>query len=627
MRIALLTGLLLFLGACGGGSSDPTDTRRDPTDIIIDTEPPDAGNPDSGSPDAGKPDSGSPDAGKPDSGSPDAGKPDSGTPTGTRPSPSNPKWPALQTSISTYELRLSQADYQALYDHIPDPPSKKFQVKGQFLHDGRTYPVELSFRGRSTKTDPRIVKKSWDVRFDKEHRFEGKKNIELLAAWKDSGYLTEKLWYDMAASVGLRVPKARYVHVKLHIVQSNGSVVTKYEGVFTELESINKDFLEAHDFDEDGDLYRCGMHDCEMREPPRESYHEEWDKKTNEKEPWDGLWSFLEGVNRTPPHQFAAFAEQKLELEDYLTWMALDAFIANDIQGDSRSYLVYDREMGRWSYVPWDLNNAMSLYNRTNAVVQGVKGEHPLFSYSAYDPSVYELFVFRRDVLRIADMKPTYSTLTTRIYDDPALRARYLARLRLLLDTWFTEANIRPRVEAMHKLLAPFILPGKDGKTVDPYVSPAHAAQSVDYLRRFVVERHEWLNDHLQDIESLGSGPLVIDRVGRDASGAFWVQLYNRGSAPVSLNGLYLSGFTRVPTQWKLPALSVAPGQFVTFRQGGAGTERLGATMSAERPEVSLYGPDGQEALDLLWLAPLKPGEAYGREPRGAESFGVQPGP
>jgi spore coat protein H len=162
---------------------------------------------------------------------------------------------------------------------------------------------------------------------------------------------------------------------------------------------------------------------------------------------------------------------------------------------------------------------------------------------------------------------------------------------------------------------------------VDPYVSPEHAARSVDYLRRFVHERNEWLRRHLHDIEALGNGPLVIDRVGRDASGAFWVQLYNRGSAPVSLNGLYLSGHTRLTTQWRLPALAVAPGQVVTFRQGAAGAEGLGATMSPERLEVSLYAPDGMQALDLLWLAPLKPGEAYGRQPRGAESFGSQPGP
>ncbi|XHF15165.1 CotH kinase family protein [Archangium gephyra] len=501
-------------------------------------------------------------------------------------------------------------------------------MEGRFTHQGRSYPAVLSFRGRSTKTDPRVVKKSWDVRFEKkEERFEGKKNIELLATWKDGGYLTEKLWYDLAASVGLRVPDARYVHVKLHLVQDDGRVVTKYEGVFTELESINKDFLEAHGFDEDGDLYRCGMHDCELRQPPQEHYQERWDKKTNEKEPWDRLWSFLEGVNRTPPHRFSAFAQERLELEDYLTWLALETFIDNDLQGDSRSYLAYDRETAKWTYIPWDLNNALSLYNRTNAERQGVKEDHPLFSFTAYDPHVYELAEFRRTFPDMQDMKPGWSTLSTRLYDDPGLRARYVERLRKLLDTWFTEENIGPRVDAMHKLLAPFIMPGPDGKTVDPYISPAHAAGSSEHLHRFVRERRKWLLEHIQDIESLGSGALVIDRVGRDASGAFWVQLYNRGSVPVPVGGLHLSGFTRVPGQWTLPALTVEPGQAVTFRQGSTGTAHLGATLDADRPEVSLYAADGKTAMDLLWLAPLKPGEAYGRQPRGGESFGAQPGP
>jgi spore coat protein H len=617
MRPVLLLGLVL-LSACTSGALDTGNPNPPP-----DAERPSLETP----PDVGQPAPEVPtvvDAGVPDAGAPST---DAGTPSRAEPSPDRPRWPTPQAAVPTYELTLKQEDLQALHDHAKDPPSKEFRVKGRFTAEGRTYDVELGFRGRSTKTDPRITKKSWQVRFDPKERFEGQQRLELLAEWKDAGYLTEKLWYDLAASVGLRVPRARYAQVKLRIQQPGGAVLTKYEGVFTELESLTEDFLEAHGFDEDGDIYRCGMTDCELRPPPQEAHMEPWEKKTNEKQPWDRLWALLEGINRTPPHQFAAFAEQRLELDDYLTWLVVETFIANDLQGDSRSYLVYDRETGRWTYVPWDLNNALSLYNRTNAVIQGVKSSHPLLSFTAYDPKVYELQQHRRDDLGYKDMKPTYSTLSTRIYDDPELRARYVARLRGLLDTWLTEENLGPRVDAMHKLLAPFILPGQDGKTVDPYVSPEHAARSADYLRRFVRERRAWLLQHLRDLEAHGSGPLVVDRVGREASGAFWVQLYNRGSAPVSLEGLRLSGFTRVPGQWTLPALTVRPGQVVTFRQGAAGTERLGATMNPERPEVSLYAADEKTVMDLLWLAPLKPGEAYGRQPRGAESFGPQSSP
>ena len=547
--------------------------------------------------------------------------------TPPRPTPSAPRWPALQTTLPTYELTLRQEDYQALYDHLHDPPSKDFSVQGQFTLEGREYPAELSFRGRSTKTDPRIVKKSWDVKFDKSQRFQGKKNIELLASWKDSGYLTEKLWYDLAASLGVRASSARYAHVKLRLRQPDGTIVTRYEGVFTELESVNKDFLQAHGFDPEADLYRAGMHDGEMRPPPQEEYQEPWDKKTNESQPWTELWRLLDGLQKTPPHQFAAFAEQHLELEDYLTWLALETLIAHDLQGDTRSYLVFDPDTRKWTHVPWDLNNALSLYNRTNAVIQGVKRAHPLFSFTPYDPRVYKLADDRRVFPGMETMKPGWSTLSTRVYDDPVLRARYAARLRLLLDTWFTEENIGARVDAAHALLAPFITPGADGKTQDPYVSPDHVAHSVEYLHRFVRERRAWLLEHLRDIESHGSGALVIDRVGREATGGFWVQLYNRGTVPVALGGLQLSGFTRVPGQWTLPEGSLAPGQVLTLRQDAVGPGHLGASLDANAPELSLYAASGPLALDLLWLAPLQPGEAYGRTPRGAESFGPLTGP
>lgn len=56
------------------------------------------------------------------------------------------------------------------------------------------------------------------MRFPKQDRFlGGVKRLELLAAYKDAGYLTEKLWYDLAASVGLKVPRTHYVHLTLNL--------------------------------------------------------------------------------------------------------------------------------------------------------------------------------------------------------------------------------------------------------------------------------------------------------------------------------------------------------------------------------------------------------------------------
>ncbi|MCY1019741.1 CotH kinase family protein [Pyxidicoccus sp. MSG2] len=604
-RFALLAGLMLLLGACGSASSNPPTPDTPPDDSGRDERPgSDSGTPDAGAPDAGTSgeDAGR-DAGTADSGTPDSGTPDSGTPDAGPTKPLPPDWPALQTSIPEYRLTVAPEHLQALNDNIEN---RDYEVPASFAADGRTYAVDLSYRGRSTRYE---VKKPWQVHFDKADRFQGVKRIELLAAYKDGGYLTEKLWYDTAASVGLEVPRVRYVHLYL-----NG----RYEGVYVEVESITKDFLAAHGLDDDGDIYRCGMHDCELRPPPKQPYMEDWEKKTNEKEPWDRLWTFLDGLNRTPPDRFEAFARKNVELDDYITWMVLDAFIVNHTHQDARSYLVYSRETGRWTFVPWDLNNALSLYNRTTPHTnQGVKKDYPHPGFSGYDRKVYELYVHRRDDLGYTDMRPTWSTLTTRILKDPKLRAQYIRRMRELLDTRLTEEQLGARIDAMHALLAPFILPDGGGHVADPYVSPAHAAESANYLRRFVRERRAWLLAHLDALEKRGQGPLVIDRVGRGASGAWWVQLYNRGSEPVKLDGLRLSADTRVPFAPQLSPQTLAPGAYVTF----------GLPVDPARTEAGLFDAAGMMALDLWWFAPLAPGEAYGREPRGAESFRSQPGP
>ncbi len=591
----------LLLCACEGTSNPPLppeiSQRESPNDPpVVSPQLPDTGTPD---------DEPSPPDGEP----PDEGpsEPDGGT-------LAEPAWPALQSSLPTYALTVAPEHLAELEQHLQD---RDYEVPGQFTFQGRTWQVQVRYRGRSTRVEP---KKPWQLRFDKEDRFNGSKRLELLAAYKDGGYLTEKLWYDLAASLGLKVPRARYVHVTL-----NG----QYQGVYTELEAIDKAFLRAHGLDSDSDIYRCGMQDCELRPPPRESYMEPWEKRTNEDQPWDELWSFIDGVNHTPPHQFRAFAEREVALDDYLTWMVLDTFISNDYQLDARSYFIYERSREKWLFVPWDLNNSLALYSRKHELMQSVssRASRPSLGFTAYDPNVYDLVDFRRSWGEV-DMRPTWNTLMTRIVDDEVLRARYVARMQQLLDTWLTEENLGQRVDAMHRLLAPFILAGPDGRAQDPYVSPEHAARSDDFLRNFVRARRGWLLGHLGEIAAHGQGSLVIDRVGRDASGAWWVQLYNRGSEPQSLQGLYLSGVTREPTQWSLPAATVPPQGVVTLREGEPDAlSRLGALMNPQRPELSLYAADGRTPLDLLWLAPLAPGEAYGRHPRGAETFAPQTGP
>jgi spore coat protein H len=508
-------------------------------------------------------------------------------------SPARPVgWPALQDEVPAYQLWISEEHLALLEQRISD---RQLLVPARFGHDGRTWEVQVRYRGRHTRYLP---KRSFQVRFSAEDPFWGNvRRLELLASWKDGGLLTEKIAYDLAAAAGLRVPNVRHVNLDL-----NG----RYHGVMVEIEALKKAFLRAHDYDLDSDIYRCGMFDCELRTPPQEPHQQPWIKRTNEDESWDPLWRLLEFVNRTPPEQLAQTLEQHLELDDYLTWLAVDAAIANDTVGDSRSYLIREKRTKKWSYVPWDLNNARLLYNRTNSVDQWPKYKHPLMNFTLYDPIVYEL-ADKRLALGYQDMKPTWSTLNTRIVDDPVLRARLVEKIRWLLDTYFREEEVGPRAEAVAALIAPDL-------ARDPWVDPAFVARSADFIRWHVRIRRAWLLENLHILEARGTPPLRIRGLQLEASGAAMVELENPGGSPVRLGGMYLTGNARVPTQARLPTRSLGPGETVRLSErelssGSGGGFRLDPT----RPELAVFAEDGRTALDAVFLGPLGPGEGWKR--------------
>jgi spore coat protein H len=177
---------------------------------------------------------------------------------------------------------------------------------------------------------------------------------------------------------------------------------------------------------------------------------------------------------------------------------------------------------------------------------------------------------------------------------------------------------------------------GVDHKTGQrhSFVDPAFLA-SVDaegsstksawWLCQYVTERRRFLLEQLERVRTHGQTALKVNAVGRTAQGGFFVELHNAGGAPVSLEGLHLTGDPRRTTQWTLPAVSLPPGGTVRFTQGAEGLEGLGATLEAARPEVGLFAADGRTALDLLFLPPLQPGRGYTRAPSGSEHFAPLP--
>ena len=522
------------------------------------------------------------------------------------PSPVRGEYPAVQTRVPVVELRIAPADLARLDAN----PEADVTVPVVMVLDGVSAPGQVSYRGASTRTLPQ---KSFKVELDSGHDFADRDHFELLASWYDSGKLTEKFAVDLYTAMGLPVPTARYVRV---------SVNGQHAGLYVDMEHVGKDYVKAHGLEKGSAVYRCGHRNCELTLKPG-SYQTDFEKKTQEETGRADLDALLADINRSDDADFEARLERSVDVESYLGNLAADMLISNNYIEDSRSYWIHELGKDRWQYTPWDLNNAQMLSWRTWAPEDPPITNRWPQTFSLYDPWVQRLYEQRAG--ERVGQKPTWNVLNTRIWDRPALRARLIGKLKDALAGPFSEAKALAHVDALWAVAGPEM-------AKDPYASPAHVARARDFLRTYVIKRRAFLLDTLKTLEAHGAGPLVIHEVAAGSAG--YVELYNRGTVAVNLQGYELTNDLRTVTRPRLPAVTLAPGaklRLVADGNPSAGTLHLPFTLSSSSGgELGLFNgnklstsgkPLVHTPEDALYFGPLPTTQAYGRQTPGSEDF------
>ncbi len=514
--------------------------------------------------------------------------------------------PPVQASVPQYELIIPDKAMR-LFEADPWTPEQD----GLFKANGTTYRVQVRLRGASARFFP---KKSWNVKFEDGVRFEGRTSLNLVAEYADATLLAEKLALDLLEA--LRVPASKGTLVRLDV---NG----QYQGVFLEIEQVNKAFLRAHAFpDTDATIYRCGWKDCEFK-LVKVPYQGDWAKKTNASQPDDALWEMLAAINHTPEPRFVGELEKRFQLEHYLRAMVMDALMSNNFVEDSESYFIYDRAVAKWSYVPWDLNNVDARWWYPISVAdmsQSSKNmRHPLFTFTLTDAWVEKMYEQRKlETASYPGYLPVFSNLATRVVMNPVLRERLVDRLDKALAELFTSEVMDPHIDGLHALIEPHM-------REDPFMDHGRFAAGLAYLKRYVRERRAFI---LQELERHAQQrPTLMFEAVHPREG--WVEVGNRTESPLSLEGLVLTTQLRVslakspdhlPAQVRapigavLPALTVAPGQRVRLHAA-----QLGIQLPTEG-ELGLF--DGRSVVgvkDLLFYGDLGPGRRYERGAQGWE--------
>ena len=492
--------------------------------------------------------------------------------------------PPLQTSVPEYEL-LIDPQILAKFDADVNTPEQPATL----LHDGHHQSVMVRLRGQGSRL---WQKKSWHVKFPKGTHFDHRHVLNFLSEYRDQSMMADKLGYDLLAAMHVPAPVAQYARLWI-----NG----KFQGVFVDVEHVGGRFTKTHRFpDAQATIYRCPRNDCEMK-TSRAPFQSSWIKKSNLGESDDVLHDILDAINHTPEPDLLRTLEEKMELEIYLRDMANDALISMNITEGSGSYVIYDRRMGRWVYVPWDLNNSDLRWQTWQTAAAVPETRHPLFNFTLTDPWVEREY---QDNLRVNPGKqwtPVFSNLATRIAFHPELRGRALALIERALDEVFKPELLQPRFEAIQRLLAPHM-------AQDPYMQYDKWEQMPRYMRDYVTARAAFLRGEIARWRNYSPG-LVIEAFDPQQG---WVELRNRGTAGAGTQGLVLTTDLRRALTRNVPAVTLAAGERVRFTAA-----QLGLTF-APQGELGLF--DGQSvagAIDVHFYGKLAAGRHEARSEAG----------
>jgi len=258
--------------------------------------------------------------------------------------------PLYQIDIATEELVKLDAEIAKLDVFLED--DAKFWIPATFRANGETYDVEMHIRG-DRFNHWQFRKKSWRVKFKKDHLFRGMREISLIIP-EDRGWFAELFNSYRAEKLGLLQPPMRVVGVSL-----NGSKSLAY----IEVEHWTKEMLEKQGRPGDVNFYKTGG--------VQTSVFNGWDPIFDDMAYWgkftksvvsphdsyeelDALFSIMKPGAHTQPG-FRAQVDTLFDVQQLVRWYAHSMLSGNLHAGGDNIRLLFDPSRGRFEPIPWDV--------------------------------------------------------------------------------------------------------------------------------------------------------------------------------------------------------------------------------------------------------------------------------
>ena len=293
--------------------------------------------------------------------------------------------------------------------------------------------IGLRLRGNTSLT---AKKKSFKVSFNEfepGRKYQGVRKLNLRGSHNDPTMVREKLFYEVWAKAGLPVRRVAFVRLYINNV---------YRGLYSNVEEIDKEWLDDVYGDNDGNLYKCTWPaDLAYLGPGQQAYKailnnpdtRAYDLTTNETEDdYSRLVDLIAALNQPVNAAFPGNIEKILHVDGVLKAFALDVATGNwdDYFYNKNNYYLYDNPAtGRFEFVTFDTDNTFGI----DWLGKDWAGRNCL----AWLPP--------------AEPRP----LATKLLAVPAFFDRYVHFLDSVTRFIIHPDSVFPRIDALHQLITP----------------------------------------------------------------------------------------------------------------------------------------------------------------------------
>jgi spore coat protein H len=497
----------------------------------------------------------------------------------------SPKDPEADSELPVYELTVNPADILLMNQDI----TVNIYVPLTFSHDGTTWnDAEIRYKGSFVRT---LAKKSYKLRFNETHLFQGHERWHLNAEMPDASLMRNHLSLLVHRIAGTPSATSRYILPYL-----NG----RFLGLCHELEDYDQYYLDARPYlDNDANLYKAEDGANLTYLPAIEDYEIYYDKRTNETQnDWTDLQQLTAAIDLSSEEDLYDELVAIMDLDGVATYLATQVILQNVNHFDHNYFLYNDSDRNQWRVLPWDADFA---WGYTDQFTLAFSHTRPV------NDGIEE------------------SRLVNRFFNNEFLRRKWLDTMLWLLETDLSVTTLDSLIQATHQKI-------QDAGVRDWYKWPWE--KSAPFLTQpakmmtWVHNRDAFLRTqynlyHTDPVLLITEFMADNDTTLADEFGDFddWLEIYNPGQDPVSLQGFFLTEDLTWTTKWALPAsATIAPKDYLLIWMDGEPWEGpFHATIQLDKlgESVGLFKFDPLEGsvqpVDAFAFGPQQTDVSYAR--------------